>query len=298
MLPVTVIGGYLGAGKTTLVNHLLRHAGGLKLAVLVNEFGALPIDEDLIEAQDDKIMSIAGGCICCSYGDDLAQAMIDLGQSDRRPDHILVEASGVAIPGAIAASISTMPGLQVDGVVILADAETIRDQADNEYIGDTIERQLADADMVLLNKCDLVERRYLDDLQPWLEAKASDATVVRVHHSKVPNAIVLQQHAWREAVAKAEFHPHADAFESRIIPFAKECDAEMVAKTLADPRFRLIRAKGFVPTPAGMRAVHVVGRRWAVSEAPAGAAAGVVVIAEKQGSRISSIGSFLEENAL
>ncbi len=69
-LPVTVIGGYLGSGKTTLVNHLLRHAGSLRLAVLVNDFGELPIDADLIETRGEGVISIAGGCVCCSFGSD------------------------------------------------------------------------------------------------------------------------------------------------------------------------------------------------------------------------------------
>ena len=77
-LPVTVIGGYLGAGKTTLVNQLLRNANGQRLAILVNEFGALPIDEDLIEAESDDLISIAGGCICCTFGSDLSEAMMAL----------------------------------------------------------------------------------------------------------------------------------------------------------------------------------------------------------------------------
>ena len=81
-LPVTVIGGYLGAGKTTLVNSLLRQANGQRLAVLVNEFGELPIDADLIEGQDENVINIAGGCICCSYGSDLIMALQDLDQLD------------------------------------------------------------------------------------------------------------------------------------------------------------------------------------------------------------------------
>jgi len=91
-LPVTVIGGYLGAGKTTLINHLLRTANGMRLAVLVNEFGALSIDEDLIEAEQDDIISIAGGCICCSFGDDLSAALMDICAFKPPPDHILIEA--------------------------------------------------------------------------------------------------------------------------------------------------------------------------------------------------------------
>ena len=76
--PVILISGYLGAGKTTLVNNLLRNAGGTRLAILVNEFGDLPIDEDLIETKDEKLISISGGCICCSFGDDLTGALKDL----------------------------------------------------------------------------------------------------------------------------------------------------------------------------------------------------------------------------
>ena len=81
-LPVTLIGGYLGAGKTTLVNHLLHHADGRRLAVLVNEFGDLPIDADLIEARDGNLISIAGGCICCSFGSDLVAALLNIKQRE------------------------------------------------------------------------------------------------------------------------------------------------------------------------------------------------------------------------
>ena len=77
-LPVTVIGGYLGAGKTTLINHLLRNANGLRLAVLVNEFGELSIDADLIEAEEDGLMSISGGCVCCAYGNDMIGVLEDI----------------------------------------------------------------------------------------------------------------------------------------------------------------------------------------------------------------------------
>ncbi|UWR22024.1 GTP-binding protein [Sulfitobacter sp. S190] len=291
MLPVTVIGGYLGAGKTTLVNHLLRHADGTKLAVLVNEFGSLPIDADLIEAQDETMISIAGGCVCCSYGNDLIQAMLDLSALEQTPDHILIEASGVAMPGAIAASVSIMDGLAVDGIVVLADAETIRTQVSDAYIGDTIERQLSDADLVLLNKCDLVAQDGVGALQNWLGEKAPNATVVKAHHAKVPNPVVLQRHESHDGEALTDFHPHADAFQSRIIGFDTDCDVEAVARFLAAPEQNLVRAKGFVPTPEGMRAIHTVGRRWAVSDAPAGATPGVVIIAQKWGADLSAVAS-------
>ena len=88
--PVTVIGGYLGAGKTTLINHMLRSANGLRLAILVNEFGDLAIDQDLIEAQDDGVMAISGGCVCCAYGNDMIGALEDMRDATPAFDHILI----------------------------------------------------------------------------------------------------------------------------------------------------------------------------------------------------------------
>jgi G3E family GTPase len=93
-IPVTVIGGYLGAGKTTVVNHLLRHAAGRRIAILVNEFGDLPIDQDLIEAEGEDMIAISGGCICCSFGSDLTAALIKLSELTPTPDHVVIEASG------------------------------------------------------------------------------------------------------------------------------------------------------------------------------------------------------------
>ena len=101
-IPVTVIGGYLGAGNTTLVNHLLREREGRRIAVLVNDFGELSIDHDLIESKDGNVMRLAGGCvcICCSFGSDLVAALMVMPDMLPRPEHILIETSGVALPGA------------------------------------------------------------------------------------------------------------------------------------------------------------------------------------------------------
>lgn len=99
-IAVTVIGGYLGAGKTTLVNHLLREREGRRIAVLVNDFGELSIDDDLIESTDGNVMRLAGGCVCCSFGSDLVAALMVMPDMLPRPEHILIETSGVALPGA------------------------------------------------------------------------------------------------------------------------------------------------------------------------------------------------------
>lgn len=296
MLPVTIIGGYLGAGKTTLVNAILRHANGRRIAVLVNEFGALPIDEDLIEAQDDAIISIAGGCVCCSYGNDLIQAMLDLGALDPTPDHVVLEASGVALPGAIAASVSLLSGYRFDGTVLVADAETIRTAASDPYMGDTVERQLADADIVLLNKVDLVDPLSVAETETWLATKSAQAAIVQTTHCTVPNAVVLQDFAPDPARLHAAQPHQIGQFKSAFVEVSGVVDADVIAQALTDPSLHLIRAKGFVKTQDGPRTVQVVGRRWAVSLAPPGAQPGIVVIAAAAQLDVAKVTEALMEN--
>src|SRR6056300_490452 len=102
VVPITIIAGFLGTGKTGLLNHLLAHAEGRRLTALVNDFGALNIDSELIAAQNGNQISLANGCVCCSIGDDLTLALAQVMNQTPRPDHILIEASGVADPARIA----------------------------------------------------------------------------------------------------------------------------------------------------------------------------------------------------
>ena len=244
MIPVTTIGGYLGAGKTTLVNQLLRQANGRRLAVLVNEFGALPIDADLIEAQDGDMISIAGGCICCSFGNDLIGALRDLAQLSPAPDHILIEASGVAIPSGIAASVSRLPEYERGAVVVLADVETIEAQAQDAYLGDTILRQLSDADLVLATKGDLVAEGKQSGALSWLQEQAPRAGVVAVTNGQVSLDVVLGPRAGFDETVSAG---HADAlFRSRVVDAPNPVDVKAVAARLTSEEFGLVRAKGFL----------------------------------------------------
>lgn len=125
-IPVTLIGDYLGAGKTTLVNHLLRQAEGLRLAVLVNDFGDLQIDAELIESRDGNVIGLACGCVCCSYGSDLIAALMELAERRPRVDHMLLETSGVALPGQVASALSLLQSCALDTVVTLVDAAGVR----------------------------------------------------------------------------------------------------------------------------------------------------------------------------
>ncbi len=190
-LSTIVLGGYLGAGKTTLLNHLLRHAQGRRIAVMVNDFGDIGIDADLIESTEGEVMSLAGGCICCSVGSDLVAALMALAQRIPPPDLVLIETSGVALPGSVARGARLAPGIETDGVVVLVDAETIRIRANDRHVGDTVMQQLADADLLLLNKVDLVDEPTLAATRHWLAGIAPRARIIESVEARIPTELIL-----------------------------------------------------------------------------------------------------------
>jgi hypothetical protein len=150
--PVTVIGGYLGAGKTTLINACLQSRGERKIAVLVNDFGDISIDAALIESQTDTVISLAGGCVCCSIGSDFMEALFGLAARPQAFDHILLETSGIALPRPLVQSIELCQSFTVQSVLVLADAHQLQSQLDDPYIGDTVHQQLKESSWILLTK--------------------------------------------------------------------------------------------------------------------------------------------------
>jgi G3E family GTPase len=271
-IPVTLIGGYLGAGKTTLVNHLLRNADGRRLAVLVNEFGELPIDADLIVAREGNLISISGGCICCSFGSDLLTALIELKGRTNAIDHLLIETSGVALPGSIVQSLSLLPDLAPDGVIVVADTETIEERARDRYMGDTVLAQLAHADIILLNKIDLVPPEGLSGISRWLAEIAPHARVVPARNADVPLEIIIGQHQRRDKeLTSPPGHHHTADYKTLSLGIDTPCDPERLATGLACADAGLLRAKGFVRRHDGaFVTVHVVGQRWSIEPAPDG----------------------------
>ena len=173
-IPVTVIGGFLGAGKTTFVNHLLA-TGTSRTAVLVNDFGEINVDVSLIASHDGDTMTLTNGCICCSIGTSFIDTMCRVLDAPVPYERIVIEASGVGDPWKIAEIALIEPTLRLDHVIVLADASRIAQLVGDARVGDTVRGQFDRCDIVLLNKSDLVNadglaaaRAAIRDLRPEL----------------------------------------------------------------------------------------------------------------------------------
>ncbi len=272
MIPVTVIGGFLGAGKTTLVNHLLRTATR-RYAVLVNDFGALNVDAALISGQDGAVMALANGCVCCSVGPDLGDTLARIARRDPAPEHILVEASGVSDPWRVAQLVKLEEGVALDGVLVLVDAEAFPGQLADPYLADTLERQLARADIAVLNKTDLAApgeaAALLRRIRPGLRT-------VEVAHAALPEALVGGSAGpGSRFAAEPAHHP----FRTWLWRGEAVFDRGRLAALLDALPPPVLRLKGMcrVGPDGAPHLLQMVGRRWSLTPAPLGEA-GLVMI--------------------
>lgn len=214
--PVTVLSGALGAGKTTTLNHLLTNARGRRLAVLVNDMGAVNVDAELIESQGEGITELSNGCICCDLRDDLEIAVSKLARRGDF-DHLVVESSGISAPGPVARLFTTGPAsapYRLDTLVTVVDASSFRETlADDDIVttedirrerpseaerdgevrplSDLLVSQAEHADVLLVNKCDLADENAIQETEALLTALNPDAKQYRISHGQVAPEHVL-----------------------------------------------------------------------------------------------------------
>ena len=178
-IPFTVLGGFLGAGKTTLLNRWLAQAAqqpqAPRIAVLVNDFGAIHIDAALVQQAGSDAIALSNGCVCCAIGDDLSAALATVLRAVPRFDAVVVEASGVSDPWRIAQIGRADPGLMLDGVVVMVDAGAALGHARDPILSDTLERQLRAADLIVLNQLDRTSAAELQAVRQWI-AQVAGAT--------------------------------------------------------------------------------------------------------------------------
>lgn len=260
-LPAVVLGGYLGAGKTTLVNELLRQADGQRIAVLVNDFGDISIDADLIEGASGDVLALAGGCVCCSFGADLIGTLQRLLQRDPSPQRLLIECSGVGLPAAVARTVRLLPQIDVRGVVTVLDAADAMGRAGDRYVGDTVRQQIRDADRLVMNQTDRCDAARLDAMHAWLADLAPGIPVCEASHGRLPAEWLWEPATpgHRRLDRPARHGPigpalAADRFRSETWhPEARIDPNELIARLTA-PGAGVQRAKGWI--------VDTEGRAW------------------------------------
>ncbi|MFI5314498.1 MAG: CobW family GTP-binding protein [Myxococcota bacterium] len=266
-VPALVVSGFLGSGKTTLVRHLLAdaQARGLRLAIVSNEFGEVGIDRALLGGGGEAFVELGGGCVCCRLSNELVATLEKLRETVN-PDRVVIETSGVALPYDVSLHLWREPlarWVGEDLTVIVVNAEQV---AGGRDLDDTFEDQVTSADLILLNKVDLVAPAELPALEARLRALEPDAPILRTRHSAVspevlfppgPGELAAGERARRAEKARAP-HGHQQ-FASELRDFERGiASAALVGRLRAEGA---LRAKGFVETAEGLRLVQGVGPR-------------------------------------
>ncbi len=289
-IPTTVITGFLGVGKTTLVQHLLANAGGKRLALIINEFGDLGVDGDIVKGcgiegcEDDDVLELSNGCICCTVAEDFIPAMEKLINRAEPPDHIVIETSGLALPQPLVRAFN-WPEIRnrvtVDGVVTVVDSAAVQagrfahdeaaidvqrqgdDMLDHETpLSELFEDQLACADMIILNKTDLLTAEEATALEAKLKAEArAGVQFVKAKMGAVSPATLLglgvgaesdmaERHAHHHHHEEGDDHHHDhdhDDFETFQVaqPAIEDADGfiERIKQVIID--HDILRLKGF-----------------------------------------------------
>lgn len=280
-VPITLLTGFLGAGKTTLLNRILTGDHGLRVGVLVNDFGDINIDAALIEGSAENTISLTNGCICCEIRDDLVTSLEDLLTRAEAIDYVIIEASGVAEPSGIAMTFLDQRYerlLRLDSITCLVDAEGIFADADDDMLTMLKLRQIAFADLVVLNKTDLVGSEHVEVVRDWIGLHMQRVRIVEATHGEVPLEILLSVGRFDPAnltnqtdndglvTSKSASSLFTTwSYESEL-PMSLEALRTMVRKSLPGSVYR---CKGIVYSADRSEirhALQVVGRRMEITE--------------------------------
>jgi G3E family GTPase len=288
-VPVTLLTGFLGAGKTTLLNRILNGKHGLRVGVLVNDFGAINIDAELVEGVEENTINLANGCVCCEIRDDLVKSIEQLLTRAEAIDYMILEASGVADPEGIVMTFLNQRYenlLRLDSITCIVDAEAIFAHGDNEALNMLKLRQIGFADMVVLNKVDLVGPEHIEVAKEWIDHHINRIRIIEATRCDVPLEILLAVGRFDPAQVvsqkKDEEHHHehgghrhghktaGDMFQTWSYetdrPFSLEAMRRMVRKELPAS---IYRCKGIIYTtdiPDKRLTLQAVGRRTEIYE--------------------------------
>lgn len=288
-VPILIVSGFLGAGKTSLVCWLLSAAKrrGKRVAVISNEFNALGIDQALLGAGGEAFAQLDGGCVCCQLSNELVDTL-ELLRRKVDPDEIIIETSGVALPGDVQVHLWREPvkaWMADDLAVVVVNAAQVLEQRD---LAGTFEFQITSADLLVLNQCDLVPDSALPVIEGRLREIEPDAPMVHSTHGQAdpvvffpPSADQLRRQR-RSAGGESLPHSH-ERFTSEVVQVGSNVDEKSLLQRFQS--LGALRAKGFVQTTAGLRLLQSVGRRVqleSVVTAPAELLGKIVVVRRAQ----------------
>ena len=276
-VPLTLITGFLGAGKTTLLNRLLSGDHGLRVAVLVNDFGAVNIDAELVVGVEDGMLSLANGCVCCEIRDDLIRSLEELLARPEEIDYVILEASGVADPEGVVMTFldRRYEGLlRLDSITCIVDADGIFATGDDQGLTMLKLRQIGFADLVVLNKVDLVGPANVQVIREWIGTHFTRVRIVEAVHCDLPLQVLLAVGRFDPArqLPEGDEHPHAHgpSFETWSYtserPFSSGALTAMIRRELPASVYR---CKGIVfadDRPDKRLALQTVGRRSEITE--------------------------------
>tara|TARA_Y100001968_G_scaffold168387_1_gene154202 strand:- start:315 stop:1328 length:1014 start_codon:yes stop_codon:yes gene_type:complete len=188
-IPVTILTGFLGSGKTTLLNHILTNQDGMKTAVLVNEFGEIGIDNDLIVKTGEDVIELTNGCICCTINGELNEAINKILTNNHDIEYLIVETTGLADPLPVAMTINAVrEKLRLDSIITLIDAENF----DENLLSSQIARsQIIYGDMLLINKCDLVDKKKILNIEMKISEIKNDPRILKSIKGNIPLPLLL-----------------------------------------------------------------------------------------------------------